>query len=680
MSDHMHPMRLEPFFDEILRTKGAVLAGTHPAPTREELEAEFKTAVLRAAVALFGDATPLEVVFDPAMGVVVLQVVVVRETPTDPHREVALQAVAQEFPDAQVGDELLITIEYDPTTMSKESDAEANARMAGVLPLPVRSRALGPLLTRELNTALQRYFPPPRFPDDSMGALLASSGGWMRGLSVRSGEFELELGRAFFDFFWHDLNLGWFEYGFETVYRCGGVEVFRGAGRQSSVTLKDGSLFLAPLSRGDNEGVVRSWAELPTHVDARAQVLEVLAKVAEPLARGESPNAPVALEAVLGAALRPPRPDGLWRWLEATLPRLLVGHRHQLTIAGAPWTFEVRKAWPPFHGHPGFGGATVEVVASAGPDRLDATAPIGAGHLEASALALRGPATEEERRDLEAIAARYLGWIDAGLAHRAAQGRLDELGEWDSFHAVDGHFPLVELLAQRLDWGPPGEPPVPAFDDPALDRAAKALATVEGEALEELRQTLDGPDVLAAFTVQGWTVVLLDELANHPWGSHCGLALVPPEGGARVSVMVVDAWNPEARMVIDGDAFAFRRCIEWLRGGITRGDHDVTLTFQPPPEDDEEQAELVELALTDWLRFDLPDLDDRFLVDWRAQWHVVNAVSKVEDFAGIYGFSPTSLEKLRARDLPLWRRFLREVVDPRFVATTGEKLLAARPV
>jgi len=72
----------------------------------------------------------------------------------------------------------------------------------------------------------------------------------------------------------------------------------------------------------------------------------------------------------------------------------------------------------------------------------------------------------------------------------------------------------------------------------------------------------------------------------------------------------------------------------------------------------------------------MPDTGDRFLVDWRAQWHIVNATARIEDFKGIYGFSGTFIERLRTRDIPLWRRFLREVVDPRFVHTVGERMLA----
>lgn len=73
------------------------------------------------------------------------------------------------------------------------------------------------------------------------------------------------------------------------------------------------------------------------------------------------------------------------------------------------------------------------------------------------------------------------------------------------------------------------------------------------------------------------------------------------------------------------------------------------------------------MPLSTWLAFGLPRHGDRFLIDWRHQWDIVNAGSTIGGaFGGIYGMSPAKLEALVERDAPMWRRFLREVVDPRF--------------
>ena len=73
--------------------------------------------------------------------------------------------------------------------------------------------------------------------------------------------------------------------------------------------------------------------------------------------------------------------------------------------------------------------------------------------------------------------------------------------------------------------------------------------------------------------------------------------------------------------------------------------------------------------------FRWPDVGDRFLVDWRGQWHVVNSTFRIDGFAGIYGFTGECVERLRTRDVGCWRRFLREVIDPGFVRTAGERLV-----
>jgi hypothetical protein len=172
-------------------------------------------------------------------------------------------------------------------------------------------------------------------------------------------------------------------------------------------------------------------------------------------------------------------------------------------------------------------------------------------------------------------------------------------------------------------------------------------------------------------------------------------------------VLRVDAWNPPARAVIDGDAFAFRRFVDWLADAAIAAGLDEPIVFCEEEEEEEEKeeegndadeaAEAAEektstvtsleqagwnvtvrrasprkgkekrIALSTWLAFDLPRLGDRFRFDWRYQWDIVNAASTIGDaFGGIYGMSPEKLETLKMRDAPTWRRFLCKVVDPRF--------------
>jgi hypothetical protein len=366
--------------------------------------------------------------------------------------------------------------------------------------------------------------------------------------------------------------------------------------------------------------------------------------------------------------------------------------------------------YPPSVGLVYFGDAAVRVVASTDdPDLVPNPEGevIQAGAVGPAALSLHGPDSESERHDLERTIKLYREWLDVHLDHHVATRGLADIAGSMYFYAFDGYFPLVQLLEQRLLWGPPGDPPVPAFDEVALGRAAELVRPATDARRREVLAALRGPKrgsaeqshatlaaagwtvqaaegeaeaddahVFAMFTAQGWTIVLRDDLAAAPFGSYCGIDLVPPEGGPAVSVMMVDAWNPQTRTVVDGDAFAFRRFVAWLRAAILRGGHDEVRTFAPADEDDadeedDEGSAAVEITISDWLLFGMPDTGDRFLVDWRAQWHIVHAVGGSEGFAGIYGFTGAYLEKLRDHDVVQWRRFLHEVIDPRFPATDG---------
>jgi hypothetical protein len=169
--------------------------------------------------------------------------------------------------------------------------------------------------------------------------------------------------------------------------------------------------------------------------------------------------------------------------------------------------------------------------------------------------------------------------------------------------------------------------------------------------------------VIAAYAVHGWRIVLADDCGGAPLGI-AQIVIVPPDGGRHATVLTVDAWNPQARTVVDGDAFAFRRFVTWLREAIVRGGHDHAIHYEQTTDADE--VATADMPVSQWLLFGMPEFGDRFLVDWRGQWDIVSSVIRTEDLAGIYGYTREYIEQLRTHDIPLWRRFLREVIDPRF--------------
>lgn len=652
---------LREFIAEIVSTGGAASA--------EEVAGIFKNAALEAAYGLFGAGTPISVELGAELGEVrVTQVLEVAEEVGDPRREVALAAVRAAGYAVEVGDSLEVPIHYTGDPREREAGEQTRAQLGAVLPLPVHSSELWVRLTAALNAVLLRYFPAPVHPEGSLGALLAGGGGWTRGCSARSGEYEVVLEEARLTFYRTRVTSGWVEYGFVTVVRKAGVEVFRGASERvwGRIGEAEDAPYVAALWRGDNDGVVDLWAGLPTSEAARPGFLAVLGAIADGLAGGELRGRDV--DGLLVAAIRPPSADGLWMWMQAALPRLLTGTAVTTEHAGGTVRFEISEVYPPQVGLVHFGATAVRIVASTDDEAMlpnPEGEPLQLGYVGADALTLRGPDSEEER-DLEAIVAAYRAWLQVHLAHHVAHRGYAGIEAPYYFYSFAGYFPLAQLLEQRLRWGPAGDPPVPAFAEAALVRAGQLLKRAE---VAEAR-------VLAAFTASGWTIRLHDDVNGRPFGSYCGISLVPPEGGEACEVMMVDAWNPEARKVIDGDAFAFRRFLEWLRAAVVRAGLDEVRVFEDGEEDEDDAEEASrELSLSDWLLFGLPDVGDRFLVDWRAQWHVVNAVVRVDEFAGIYGFTGACVERLRTRDVACWRRFLREVLDPRFAETTGERLL-----
>jgi hypothetical protein len=658
---------LREFIDEIVRTGGAARAGSDPPPAREAVEQEFKDVALAAATGLFGGETPIAVELSPQLGEVrVAQVLEVVDAPADPRRQIALAVLrAAGHAEVAVGDVIEVPIFYTHSPGDRATIEQTRATLGAALPLPVHTTALWEALTAALNAALLRWFPAPAHPEGSLGALLASGGGWTRGLSARSGDYEVELAGAGFEFYRTRVTGGWVEYGFDTVIRRGGLEVFRGASSGASARLGDEDApYAEALWCGDNDGNVHSWIGLAASESAPPE-FAALQQIADRLAGGAMSGRDA--QSLLVAAIRPPVADGLWAWMQAELPRLLLGTGYPARLGETTVRFEISEVYPPAVALGYFGYSAVRLVGHTDdptmlPNPEGEPLPLGSAGPEA--LTLRGP-DAAERAALADIVGVYREWLNLHLDHHVVNRGFSGIEGPNYLYSFDGHFPLVELLEQRVRWGPPGEPPVPPFDEAALARAAALVRATAAE----------GQHVLAAFTAEGWEIRLHDDVDGRPFGSYCGVSLIPPEGGEPAQVMMVDAWNPETRSVIDGDAFAFRRFNDWLRAAIVRGGLDAVRIFNNREEDDEEEEESSEQAvsLSEWLLFGLPDVGDRFLVDWRGQWHVVNSTFRIDGFAGIYGFTGEHVERLRTRDVECWRRFLREVIDPGFARTAGER-------
>jgi hypothetical protein len=670
------------FIDDMVRTQGR---------THEDVMRELVEVASGAVVAHFGDATPIEVVIE-GYDVCVFQVIDVVDTVTNPKREMTLLAAKGIAPEVTTGEQLALPIRY---TYAAEDVASADVPWKDSVPLPVYDVALWDVLTRHLNRALQRYYPPRQHTEGTLGHLLAANGAWMRGVVGRSGNTQVAITGAFLDVSSITPTREWTDYGFDLEVRTAGV----------TRSLR--------IERGDNEGNVRDQFKLPVGEASRGELEQALADLAaeieNEIVRPLDEHLPADWNdklkfinghtwtpRIMHATLKRPVPGSLMDYLGTALPSALGDYSCRVPLDGGAVTFRTIRVFPPEIGLGDFGRGSLRLAAEIeggepAPDFGDYTGdvlPLGA--VSFAALDRPGPQTPDEVADVQAILATHRKWLDANLHEHAKRTGLDGYTSMSFFYAFLGYFPLLDLIEQRLTMGPPGPPPVPAFSDDALALAGRMLMPVRGDSLTELARMLkmklpgEVPEnvaqsaIIAAYAANGWRLVLADEYREGPFRIP-EISILPPEGGRAATVMMVDAWNPQARTVVDGDAFAFRRFLTWLREGILRGGHDQVARFENSNEDGEDEGDagesaITEIKISEWLLFEMPDFGDRFLVDWRGQWHVVNAVAKVEDFAGIYGFSREYLEQLREHDIPTWRRFLREVIDPRFDATVGARL------
>jgi len=680
-----HSPHLSEFIADMLRSRGR---------THEDVVRELVEAARSAVVAHFGEATPIDVIIDERDEVCVFQVITVVDTVVDPKREIGLLAAKAIDPDVVTGDELAIPIRY---TYAPEDVELGNAPWKDSMPLPVHDVTLGDPLALRLSSALQRYYPPRKHADGTLGQLLTSNGGWARGVVGRAGDTQVELAGAFIDVSSLTPTREWLDYGFDLVVRTSGV----------ARALR--------LDRGDNEANVRSQLDLPVGDASRAELERVLGLLAEEIEQGLAKEVDADLpgdwndklrfvngstwtQSIMHAVLKRPAPGSLMEYLGPALTSALADYSCRVVLDAGSVTFRTFRVFPPEIGLDDFGVGAIRLAADVeggvpAADLGDYTGDVlQLGTVSLAALDRPGPQTPEEVQDVQAILAIHREWLDAHLRHHASITGLDGYSSMNFFYAFPGYFPLLSLIEQRLVMGPPGPVPVPPFSDDTLALASRTIMPVRGGSLDELAKMVNKPllgqvppnvvqsAVIAAYAANGWRIVLADERTG-PFRIP-EIAIVPPEGGRAATVMMVDAWNPQARTVVDGDAFAFRRFLTWLREGILRGGHDHIARFEREQEDgcedtenaDEREPAITTIKVSDWLLFDIPDFGDRFLVDWRAQWHIVNAVGKVEDFAGIYGFTREHVEQLRRHDIPVWRRFLREVIDPRFDKTVGAAL------
>lgn len=288
-------------------------------------------------------------------------------------------------------------------------------------------------------------------------------------------------------------------------------------------------------------------------------------------------------------------------------------------------------------------------------------------------LERNGPTTHEDLAYVEKLletwhrdTSRYLHWSLAKSGFACLSG-----AHWQ-FNMPT--FWIFDLLTYYLEHGPSPAPPVPAWTPAQITRAAsivkRANATTIAEVTKQLGNNTSQP--FAVYDVNGYTLVFADD-SSRPMPHYAFSILLRAPGNEHfATILMNDVWNPQAARAIDGDAFALRRFVEWLRAAIKKNKLNERVVFEGEDEESEKMKR-TSIWITDWLLFGHPEFTEDCLVDWRCQRYVVPAGKDrgILCFAGIYGFGADIQRRIVEEDIPMWRRFLREIVDARFTYAWG---------
>ncbi len=229
---------------------------------------------------------------------------------------------------------------------------------------------------------------------------------------------------------------------------------------------------------------------------------------------------------------------------------------------------------------------------------------------------------------------------------RAHADRLDQLMPSD----VTWH--ITEALVHLAIAGPTTAPPPNPL---ALD-----VERVAASPLRETREPLDltpfpEQHVAAAFRLATWRIVFLvgDEELDHD------AVILVPDDMAPIPIMISDPSNPATKLTVDGRADLYRGFVEWLAAALRHHGLDGTRPFVSTDR-------TVHMRPSAWLYPTTrpSNLAWPYFGDWEREGDLV--VDKVPYWAsGVLG-TPRDSEKAIIRDyeVPSWRRFLQDWVDP----------------
>lgn len=495
-------------------------------------------------------------------------------------------------------------------------------------------------------------------PEGSIGELLREGGGWLKDLQSESDEGTVRIVDTHLRTRATDVHSNWLHYGvtFEVEVE-GECERYEATGGGIESELRE-----AFELRASREAVPRVEDWLAENVDAFAEWTAMEGFRPSVLRRDD-------LRELFALVQAPPDEGSLFRWCRDDLLPRLEGRTFDFDVEGGVVTVEVPETHLPdatFEGRKS-GWVDLDIGIEQGGEHheFEETLPLGALTNES----LTASAPEDDRR---AELADYLEtWWAYHETHLYNVLRHDPVDLLSGIHGWTGQYHPRYLLSQvegASRHGPSGPPPVPEPDASDFERGAALLEPPTDADLvlvdEHLSHITARP--FAAWRFGDYLLVFGDQPDPPHGASEIFLYAddAPPESDF-TQVLLTDVWNPYTRWVVDGDAFAFRRFVQWMRGVLREaGLADRTLDKSSPELDYEIDSEM---TLEDWFAFDEPFQDDAFLIDWRYQDYVVGAGAPIEGAGAMFGFTPDYQKQLEeGREAKPWRRFLVDVVDPRF--------------
>jgi hypothetical protein len=653
-------MFLNNFIDKILLQ--------HPTQTKTALQEEFQEAAMLAVREFFDQETKILASWLPEWGEVKLELLMtLRITVHNPKTELPL-LLAKKLPevdDIMDGDDLVFLIGHLPTQAeqtSKTKDIFGDAWLYDWHPTRLSIR-----LDQEYSKVIFRYLPHEAFPVGTLGHLLAEGGLSMCGLAATFAETTLCITKSIFEFSAATENFNTIKFGFS-------CEVSRGAMRVQ-----------IELEKTDNLPNRLSLFNKKVEVNSEAvkSVLLLLAQKFEAYVTAKPENPPrwalngyVEIEPLLYALLLRPKPDSFVAWCQTSLradsfaPIEVTYKKYKIVLTPEEYC-------PPEESTSSMSsilGFSVSIEPPAALDLQWGSPWMYLGFLEDDSLETPGPKTAAELAYVQLLLEQWREYVRYYVEYFLKKAGLDSLSASYWQYNMPS-FRLLDLLAYRIAHGAPPPPPVPAFSAKELGRAGSVIKAVtlkkRRELLKALSQNTSKP--FAMYDLSGYTIILADELTRCiPFYAHT-ILLQSPDSKEFITVLMCDVWNPQAARVIDGDAFALRRFLEWLRAGIKKAKLDQEILFSGTnvADDDEEDKRESTILVSDWLLFNEPKPKEEHLVDWRCQHYLVNAGQEYGTigFAPIYGFRTEHQRRVIEQDIPTWRRFLREVIDPRFGAS-----------